>query len=250
MTAGSVKGGRVKQFSLVLSVLVAGHAFAQEIGTEITPSTPNSGVQQQQQQQNPPPSNTNSNTSSSNPPPANSGYQYKPKGSENAAAAAKTFEGPKVSAASGDFGIRAGFGSSGSIAIPTGSASSLAAPTVGIAYFASDSFKLLIDLGVGMAISSNFLLALGANIGFDYMFRTPGDALRPFFHFAGLFNMVGSSDFAFSFGAQLGFGAEYFFNPAFSVNGRLLLAVPMSVANGFVLGIFTVTPGVGATWYF
>jgi hypothetical protein len=227
----------------MVAVLVAGSVSAQEIGTEITPTTPNSAAQPQ----NPPPSNTNTNT---NPPPATSGYQYKPKGQETGSAT-PTFAGPKVSATSGDFGIRAGFGSSGSIAIPSGSGASVAAPTVGIAYFAADSFKLLIDLGFGMAlVGSSALLAIGANVGFDYMFRTPGDALRPFFHFAGLFNMVGSNDFAISFGAQLGFGAEYFFAPNFSVNGRLMLAVPMSVANGFLLGIFTVTPGVGATWYF
>lgn len=235
-----MKRGAVKHLALIVA-LVAGSSFAQEIGTEITPTTPNSGVQQQPQ--NPPPDNTN-------PPPANTGNTsntgYKPRGQETATA----FVGTKVSATSGDFGIRAGFGSSGSIAIPTGSGATVAAPTVGIAYFASDSFKLLIDLGFGMAITgSNALLALGANVGFDYMFRTPGDALRPFFHFAGLFNMVGSNDFAISFGAQLGFGAEYFLSPSFSVNGRLMLAVPMSVANGFLLGIFTVTPGVGATWY-
>jgi hypothetical protein len=238
----------MKQLSLVLSFLVAGHAFAQEIGTEITPTTPNSGVQQQQQQpQNPPPSNTNSN-----PPPANSGYTYKPKGSENSSSpAAKTFEGPKVSAASGDFGIRAGFGSSGSIAIPSGSGATVAAPTVGIAYFAADSFKLLIDLGFGMAITGGSpLLALSASVGFDYLFRTPGDALRPFFHFSGSFNMAGSSSFNFGFGAALGFGAEYFFNPSFSVNGRLLLSVPMAINGDFQLGLFLVTPGVGATWYF
>lgn len=234
----------MKHLALVVSVLVAGSALAQEIGTEITPTTPNSGVQQQPQ--NPPPSNTsNTNNNASNPPPSNTGY--KPRGQETSTG----FVGTKVSAGGGDFGIRAGFGSSGSIAIPSGSGAAVAAPTVGIAYFASDNFKLLIDLGFGMAlVGSSALLALGANVGFDFMFRTPGEALRPFFHFAGLFNMVGSNDFAISFGAQLGFGAEYFFSPSFSVNGRLMLAVPMSVANGFLLGIFTVTPGVGATFYF
>ncbi len=232
----------MKQLALALVVLVSASALAQEIGTEITPTTPNSGVQ------NPPP----------NDPPKSGGYVYKPKGAAengNANAAAPgtpTFAGPKVSAASGDFGIRAGFGSSGSVGLPAGSGSSasVTAPTVGIAYFASDSFKLLVDLGFGMALlGSSALLALSATIGFDYLFRTPGDVMRPFFHFGGSFNMAGSSSFSIGASAQLGFGAEYFFNPAFSVNGRLLLGVPLALSPNFVLGIFTVTPGVGATWY-
>ncbi len=234
----------MKQLSLVVSFLVAGHAFAQEIGTEITPSTPNSGVQQQQQQ-NPPPSNTNSN-----PPPANSGYTYKPKGSENSSSpAAKTFEGPKVSAASGDFGIRASFGTGASLpTLSSSSSAAVSAPSVGIAYFAGDAFKLLIDLGVGVALNSNASFSMSAGLGFDYLFRTPADAMRPFFHLSasflasGNFNNVGIA-------AALGFGAEYFFSPSFAVNARLLLAVPMNLTNSFLLGIFTLQPGVGATWY-
>lgn len=233
----------MKQLVLAF-VVVAGSAFAQEIGTEITPTTPTSGVQPQN---NPPPP----------PPPAEqpkSGYVYKPKGAKEVSTApgAAGFAGTKVSASSGDFGIRAGFGASGSAALPAGSTSgaTVAAPSVGIAYFATDGFKLLVDLGFGMAlVGSNALLALSATVGLDYLFRTPAEALRPFFHFAGSFYMAGSSNFAIGFGAQLGFGAEYFFSPSFSVNGRLLLSVPMSVNGQFVLGIFTVAPGVGATFY-
>lgn len=236
----------MKQLVLALTLVMAGSAFAQEIGTEITPTTPSSGVQPQN---NPPPP----------PPPAEqpkSGYVYKPKGakdesSSSGASAAPGFSGTKVSASSGDFGIRGGFGASGSATLPgTGAGATVAAPTVGIGYFAGDGFKLLVDLGFGLAlVGSNSLLALSASLGFDYLFRTPADALRPFFHFAGSFFMAGSSNFAIGFGAQLGFGAEYFFSPSFSVNGRLLLSVPMSVNGQFVLGIFTVAPGVGATFY-
>lgn len=234
----------MKQLVLALVVL-ASSAFAQEIGTEITPTTPSSGVQPQN---NPPPP----------PPPADqpkSGYVYKPKGAKednSGGSGAAAFTGTKVSAASGDFGIRAGFGASGSAALPatTSGGATVAAPTVGIGYFAGDAFKLLVDLGFGMAlVGSNALLALSASLGFDYLFRSPAEALRPFFHFAGSFFMAGSSSFAIGFGAQLGFGAEYFFSPSFSVNGRLLLAVPMSVNGQFALGIFTVAPGVGATFY-
>ena len=233
--------------SLALAVLVvAGSAFAQEIGTEITPTTPNSGVQQN----NPPPP----------PQEPKSGYVYKPKGAKDeggsaTASAAPGFTGNKVSASSGDFGIRAGFSSS--INLNTGSSSSTAAlagllsgPGVGIAYFASDPFKLLVDLQFGMLISgSSLLMSVGTVIGFDYLFRTPADALRPFVHFAGTFNLLSfGSALLVNFGAQVGFGAEYFFNPAFSVNGRMMLSVPMAASNSFVIA-FIVVPAIGATWY-
>jgi hypothetical protein len=235
----------VKQLALVLAVLVAVPALAQEIGTEITPTTPTSGVNTPPP--NPPPE-----------PPKSGGYVYKPKGavepagsSSTGSSSGATFTGNKLSAANGDFGIRAGFGTSFTPGLGTGSgAAPVAAPNLGIAYFAADAFKLLIDLGFGMVLSSSTPFALNAVVGFDYMLRTPAEAMRPFFHFAALFTMAGGgSNIAVGFGAQLGFGAEYFFNPSFSLNGRLLIAVPMSVANGFIVGIFTLTPGVGATWY-
>ena len=232
----------MKQLALALIVLVSGSALAQEIGTEISPSTP------------PTP-----------PPEQKGGFVYKPKDappeekgasgnttSPSASGSSATFTGTKASGGTGDFGIRAGFGSSGSIGLPTGSgsAASVTAPTVGIAYFLADNFKLLADVGFGLAlVGSSALLALSATVGFDYLFRTPSDVMRPFFHFGASFNMAGSSNFAVGASAQVGFGAEYFFNPAFSVNGRLLLGVPMGLSPNFVLGIFTVTPGVGATWY-
>ncbi len=232
----------------LLAALVSSLSFAQEIGTEISPTTPTSGAgtqpqQTQQPQQTPPPENKG-------------GYVYKPKGAkekeEAAAASAPTFTGTKVSAASGDFGIRAGFGTTASFD-PTAPATS-AAPLIGISYMGSDGFKLLLDVGFGLGIAGSAMsYSVGANVGFDYLFRTPGEALRPFFHFSGQFGMSarGSNDPDFTFGAQLGFGAEYFLNPGFSINGRLILAVPMKLAQGsFTMQLFTLTPGVGATWYF
>lgn len=223
----------MKQFAIALVLFCAASSVAQEIGTEISPSTPNSGVQ-------------------SSPPPPPPSAEPKTTGKKSKGAKAESeWAGGKASSSSGDFGIRAGFGSSGSTALPEGrGAAAVAAPNVGFALFGGDSFKLLVDLGFGMVVVSEPVIALSATLGFDYMFRTPGDALRPFFHAGAFFTMAGSTNFAVGFGAQLGFGAEYFFSPAFSVNGRLLLAVPMAVPGNFVVGIFTVTPGVGATWYF
>ncbi|MBL8911127.1 MAG: hypothetical protein JNM17_10580 [Archangium sp.] len=242
----------MKKLALVCAVLVGSTSFAQEIGTEINPVTPSSGNNtNNNNNSNNANNNANSNNSNTNSNNANSGNStYKPKPKEGE----KTFEGQAVAAQGGAFGIRAGFGASGSTSVPTTSAtaSALAAPTVGIAFMATDSFKLLVDLGFGMGlVGSNVVFALGTTVGFDFMFRTPGDALRPFFHGGANFNLVAaSSNPAISFGAQLGFGAEYFFSPSFSINGRLMLAVPMALAgSNFILGIFTVTPGVGATWY-
>jgi hypothetical protein len=235
----------VNQLVLALVIVVAGSALAQEIGTEITPTTPTSGVQPQP-------------TTTTTPPPQNdppkSGYVYKPKGAKEeggtSSSGAPSFTGNKVSASSGDFGIRAGFGATFTPGLSTASGATVAAPNLGISYFAADAFKLMIDLGFGMILSSSTPFALNAVVGFDYLFRTPGDAMRPFFHFAGLFTMAGGgSNIGVGFGAQVGFGAEFFFHPSFSVNGRMMIAVPMSVANGFIVGIFTLTPGVGATWY-
>lgn len=242
---------------LIAAVLVLGlSASAQEIGTEIAPVTPSSGAQtpppeQQPQATTPPPSQ-----------PKPGGYVYRPQGkggstSSPSTPAEPTWQGPKASAASGDFGIRAGFGASGSIAAPSTAAAVAAysAPTVGIAYFGSDSFKLLVDLGVGFNLgvsSGNMFLGASALLGFDYLFRTPADALRPFFHLGANFSLAtAGSDPTIGFGLQVGFGAEYFLNPSFSLNGRMLLALPMAVPGGdFVIGAYTLTPGVGATWYF
>lgn len=232
----------MKRLVLAVACLAANLVLAQEIGTEINPVTPSSGVQPQPEQVQP------------QGAPQRSGSSYQPRGRQGGAAEKPSWSGTKASAAEGDFGLRAGFGASGAALLPTGSgaSASIAAPAVGIAYFASDSFKLLLDLGAGFVVaSSNALFAASAVVGFDYMFRSPAEALRPFFHAAGFFGLAGSpSSIGFNFGAQLGFGAEYFLSPAFSLNGRLLLSVPVALPNGnFVLGVFTLSPGVGATWY-
>lgn len=241
----------MKKLALVAAALVASGSFAQEIGTEINPVTPTSGANN---------TNTNTNNANSNQNNANSGNAnansnttagsstYKPKPREGE----KTFEGTAVGAQGGAFGLRAGFGASGATGIPTGSNTFIGAPFVGVAFFATDAFKLLIDVGFGFNLSSNFSYAVAAAFGFDFLLRSPGDALRPFIHFAGLFTMAGASgDPLLGFGAQVGFGAEYFFSPNFSLNGRLMIVAPMAVSgSGFSLAILSVTPGVGATWYF
>jgi hypothetical protein len=233
----------VKQLLFAVTFALASAAFAQEIGTEITPTTPTSGsTQQQQPQQQPQPD-----------PQQRGGYVYKPKGAKEETASAPSFTGTKVSASSGDFGVRAGFGQALVIGLPTiTGASALPTSSLGISFFAGDNFKLLVDLGFGLLIVNDVLWNVGLNLGFDYLFRSPGDALRPFFHLGAGFGIASvGGGLGINFGAQLGFGAEYFFNPSFSVNGRLLIAAPMALqGSNFLIGIFSFTPGVGATWYF
>lgn len=206
--------------------------------------------------QNPPPP----------PPPTNPGqkssYAYKPQASSDkpvAPVAPAWDPALKKSASAGTFGIRAGFGATGVAAVPTGTitaTTSLAAPSIGVSFLASDGFKLLLDLGFGFGLNTSSgasLYAFGANLGFDYLFRTPLDALRPLLHFSAQFSLAGSgsADPVVGFGFQLAGGAEYFLSPNFAVYGRIGVAVPMSVPGGsLVLGFFTLTPGLGATFYF
>lgn len=209
----------MKRLVAVLAV-VSSVAFAQEIGTEIS---------------SPPPGTDTAQPTTPAPAPM-----------------VPVVEPGPVSAGKGAFGIRASF-SGGTFSIPSTASTAGAGSSVGIAFFASDSFKLLIDLGATLAlVNSDVAYGFNALVGFDLMFRHVTDALRPFFHAGAFFNLNGgASNVVPSFGVQLGFGAEYFLSHNFSLNGRLLLAVPMATVNGdFTLLITTVSPGVGATWYF
>lgn len=242
----------MKKLFAVAVVLVSAVAFAQEIGTEITPVTPSSGATTPAPADNPyAQPNQGTQAQPQQQPQQKQGYQYRPSGQK---ANTPTFEGPKVSAASGDFGIRAGFGASGSTSVSgTGTALSIGAPSVGISFWATDEAALNFDLGFGMAIPERGdpPVALMAKVGLDYHFRNPGVALRPLFAVAASFNMLlvgGNANIGVS--AELGGGAAYFFSPSFSLTGKLMLSVPMVFSPSFSIAFFTLTPGVAASWYF
>jgi hypothetical protein len=213
----------MKRLALAL-VLCAPVAFAQEIGTEIAPPPP-------------PPSapSENPHLQPSAKPPA---------------------EPPQVSAGSGAFGLRAGFGASGGV-LASGAGVGLSAvafaPLVGASLFVSNAFKLNFELGFGLALANgNSSWAAGVGVGAEYLFRSRTDALRPLLFVSASFGIsaVGSSDPALSFGVQAGGGAEYFFSPNFSLSGRLGLSLPVSLPNGnLVLGLSTLAPALGATFY-
>ncbi len=224
----------MKKLLAVIVLVLGAVASAQEIGTEIAPSTPGSVAPQGQPQQK-------------------SGYVYRPSGQR---ANGPSFEGPKLSAGSGDVGIRAGFTASGPTTVSgTGSGTGVFVPTplVGLSFWAADGAALNVDLGFGMVIPERGdpPLAFTVKLGLDYHFRNPGAALRPLFAVAAAFNMtlVGGNALIGA-SAEVGGGAAYFFSPSFSLTGKLLVSVPMVLSPSFSLAIFTLTPGLSASWYF
>jgi hypothetical protein len=240
----------VKKWSAVAVALLSAVALAQEIGTEVSPVTPGS--------------------EDSTPAPAEDPYaqptqgtqlQQKPAQQYRRSGHTPTFEGPRVSAASGDFGIRAGFLESGWASVSptgrpgTGRVVAVNAPSVGISYFATDEAALNFDLGFGMANPENGdpPVALLAKLGLHYHFRNPGVALRPLIAVATSFRLdmlLVSGNANIGIAVELGRGVAYFFSPNFSLTGKLLFAVPMVFSPSFAMGFFTLTPGVVACWYF
>ncbi|MBL9037561.1 MAG: hypothetical protein JNG84_03495 [Archangium sp.] len=244
---------------LAAAVVVGSAAvWAQEIGTEIEPATPSSGV--------PTRTSPNDNPYAPNTPPPQQAQpsrgfpepmQPVQRGGNGGARGVKPVEneGPAASAGSGAVGIRAGFGTTG-VGIPSGvgAVAALAAPTVGLALWANDNAAITIDLGAALGIvSSATLFSLSAALGLDYHFRTPSAALRPLFTVGASFTMATTGgDPAIGLGFRIGGGAAYFFSPSFSLTGKLALEVPLSfTSRGDVIVVLsTLTPGVGAAWYF
>jgi hypothetical protein len=218
-----------------LLVLFASSAFAQAWATEPAGLTPDAGAP-----------TAPSDSSAAHPPPAAPALDYKP-----------VLPEVKWSAGKGAFGIRVGFGTNASLSTQGGTATSpasLVAPSVGIAYFFTDSVKLLVDVGAGFSFDRNVAFAVNAGLGIDILFRTPADALRPLISVGGSFGLasVGTRGVSIGFGAHVGGGAEYFFNPSFSVSGKLLIDVPMGIGStgSFALAVSTFSPTIGGTWYF
>jgi hypothetical protein len=227
----------VKRLCVAVSMMLSSLVLAQEIGTEITPVTPDSKPK--------PVNQPNENPYA--PPPAS------PEPKETAHAAKQVDNGPR-SAEKGAFGIRATFNGQvvGSSRVGMG-AGPIETGSIGLGFWASDSLTLLFDLGLGLGISgSGANIGFGAGIGIDYHFRTAADALRPLFHIqvgigSAIAPDIGS---ALSLGAQVGGGAEYFFSPNFSLTGRVALGLRLPLGFGQAIVLTTLTPAVGAAWYF
>jgi hypothetical protein len=223
--------------ALAAAVLVFSFAaVAQEIGKELPP----------EKAKTPPPSTAP--TSYDNPyapPPTAPPEPEAPKAPE------RTVPGPHK----GAYGIRAGFGGA-SFGLPvtggTGAAAvSVISPTVGFKYFATDDAGILFDVGTALLlVQGNALFGFGFGFGVDYHLGSAAKPIRPFVTGGVSLSGAGASrGFGLALGFNVGGGGEYWFSDYFSVNARALLALPMSL-EPFVLGVATVSPGLGATLYF
>lgn len=228
----------MKNLTVAVALLFTASALAQEIGTEI--SSPDRSTGQP------------NNPWAAPPPP--------PKNEPGAAAAPQPGARPadangKVAAGAGAFGIHAGFGATASLPVvpsATTAGSTVSAPKVGVTLFAGDNFALEADLGFGLGIiNSSMLLATGVSVAADIYFRPPTVALRPFFTVGAGFDLylLGSTA-TVGVNAQAGVGATYFLSPSFGLSGKLLVGAPLLFGNNVVVGIFTVSPGVTAHWFF
>ena len=228
----------MKRLCVAVVVMLSSMVMAQEIGTEIIPVTPDN---------KPKPVNQPNDNPYATQPPAN------PE-SPKAGAPVSAVDTGVRSAGKGAFGIGATFNgqSIGSSRSGTG-ATPIEAGSVGLAYWASDSVAMLFDLGFGIGIAGSGVgIGFGASLGMDYHFRTSTDSLRPLFHIrAGISSQI-SSDIGNSLvlGAGVGGGAAYFFSPHFSLTGRVLLGLRLPFASGQSIVLTTLSPAVGAAWYF
>ncbi|MBE2251548.1 MAG: hypothetical protein IAE78_18545 [Myxococcus sp.] len=230
----------MKRLCVAAVVTLSSLVMAQEIGTEITPVTPDNRPAQVNQ--------PNDNPYATAPQNSGTATAQDPK-----AAAAPVEAGGQRSAAKGAFGIRATFGGQ---TVPLVGRGTAAAPaetgTVGLAYWGSDNLAVLFDLGFGMGISGGgVLVGFAAGVGMDYFFRTSNDALRPLINVQVALGSSISSDIgnAMQLTAQFGGGAAYFFNQHFSVSGRIGLGLRLPFSTGSTT-LTTFTPAVGAAWYF
>jgi hypothetical protein len=160
-----------------------------------------------------------------------------------------------LSASGGTFGIRAGFAASGVAVAPSLTTATLApaAPTVGVSLWLGRVATLLLDVGLGFgATSSAAALALGTQLGVDLHFGNALTAFRPLVSLGAGFTFLSTpSADTIGLSFSVGTGAEYFFSPNFSMIGRIQIVLPLGFPTGNVtLGIFTLTPGIAAAWYF
>ncbi|MDP3236900.1 MAG: hypothetical protein Q8S33_22335 [Myxococcales bacterium] len=227
----------MKRLFVVLLVTLSSMVMAQEIGTEITPVTP---------ENKPNPVNQ----------PNDNPYATQPANPENPKAGAPVAAvdaGGARSAGKGAFGIRATFAGQ---PIPVFTIGPNTTPpetgSVGLAYWGSDNLAVLFDLGFGLGISGGGArVGFAAGVGIDYHFRTTADALRPLINVqvaiaSAIANDIGN---ALQLSGQFGGGAAYFFSPHFSLTGRISLGLRIPFASGLVT-LTTFTPAVGAAWYF
>jgi hypothetical protein len=154
------------------------------------------------------------------------------------------------------FGLRASFSGSTSLSYPAGTGSSgQVVPTLGVRLLVANAVAINIDAGLALGIqplSYNAIVGFTVGAGVDIRFREVKDALRPYIAIQATFAKGFSGYYGdLSLGAAAGGGAEYFFDPHFSMSVRGMIGIQVDlnpVAPTLVLATFT--PGVLATVYF
>ncbi|MBX5480444.1 MAG: hypothetical protein IRZ16_01145 [Myxococcaceae bacterium] len=152
----------------------------------------------------------------------------------------------------GAFAIRANFNGS-SLAAPSTSSSVPASPsaTFGFRYMGTDSVAVDFDVGLGLGIASNFAFGFGAGFGVTAFLGSADKPIRPLVTGSFLFGKgVSTRGDDFTLGINVGGGAEYWFNDHFSLDGKLLVGLPLNFRAMDVITLGTFMPGVGANFYF
>ena len=159
---------------------------------------------------------------------------------------------PDKSAKPFAFGLRASFSGQGMVSAPATSGSpGQIVPTLGVRLLVANAVAINIDAGlalgiIGFSAYAGFTVAAGV----DIRFRDVKDALRPYIAAQAQFSKGFSSYYGdLALGASVGGGAEYFFDPHFSMSVRGLIGLQVDF-NTYVVLLATFTPGVLATVYF
>ncbi len=216
----------MKRMVVVVCALVSASVFAQEIGTELPPE--------------PPPPPAREPTRYDNTPPAQTAQ---PQSAQAGMVQPASVPGPRA----GAFGISSGFSGN---AVPGGVGGSV--PTFGLRYLATDSMALRFDVGAGLGFGNTFLFGFGVGFGVEAYLGSAEKPLRPFLGGGVDLGMPLSREFGnLSLAFELGGGAEYFFSDHFSLQGRLMLGLPIAdLEDADQLSLTTFTPGLRANFYF
>jgi hypothetical protein len=207
----------VKRALVLMAALAAASAGAQEIGSEIPVAQP--GGQGQ------------------------AGGVFVPQGPP-----------PPRSAKPFALGLRASFAGSGIVSAPQNASSpGQIVPTLGLRLLVANALAINIDAGLALGIlpySGGFYAGFTVAAGVDIRFLTEKDALRPFIAAQGQFSKGFSSFYGdLALGISAGGGAEYFFDPHFSMSVRGMIGLSVDF-NAVTVVLATFTPGVLATVYF
>lgn len=225
----------MKKFVTVVCVLAGVGAQAQEIGTELP-------ADQTQNTQGTSTGQTNYDNPYGQPATTTTPTTTQPGAPAASAPAAVATPGPRK----GAFGIRASFagGGAGTTGGPSG--------TFALRYLATEAMAVDFDVGLGVGLAGSRLnFGFGLGFGITAYMGSKDKPIRPLFTGGVSLGKVVSNTFNdFGMNIAVGGGGEYWFNDHFSVDGKLLVGVPIAFTSTLALFAGTFTPSVGANFYF